>query len=556
MESAPLCKCYFYFPNDIVWPLFCTFAIGKTDCKSIPFFHISRDCTIKKLIIMSKKALLMILDGWGIGDQGKDDVIFNTPTPYWDSLLATYPHSELQASGENVGLPDGQMGNSEVGHLNIGAGRIVYQDLVKINRACADGSILKNKEIVSAFSYAKEHGKNIHFMGLTSNGGVHSSFDHLFKLCDISKEYGIENTFIHCFMDGRDTDPKSGKGFIEQLTAHCEKSAGKIASIVGRFYAMDRDKRWERVKVAYDLLVNGEGKVASDMVQAMQESYDEGVTDEFIKPIVNANFDGTIKEGDVVIFFNYRNDRAKELTIVLTQQDMPEQGMHTIPGLQYYCMTPYDASFKGVHILFDKENVQNTLGEYLAANGKTQLHIAETEKYAHVTFFFNGGRETPYDAEERILVPSPKVATYDLKPEMSAYEVKDKLVEAINTKKFDFIVVNYANGDMVGHTGIYEAIEKAVKAIDECVKDTVEAAKANDYEVIIIADHGNADHALNEDGTPNTAHSLNPVPFVYVTADKNAKVENGVLADVAPSILHILGMKQPAEMTGKDLIIS
>ena len=503
---------------------------------------------------MSKKALLMILDGWGIGDQGKDDVIFNTPTPYWDYLMNTYPHSQLQASGENVGLPDGQMGNSEVGHLNIGAGRIVYQDLVKINRACADNSIMKNPEIVSAFSYAKENGKNIHFMGLTSNGGVHSSFDHLFKLCDISKEYGIENTFIHCFMDGRDTDPKSGKGFIEQLTAHCEKSAGKIASIVGRFYAMDRDKRWERVKEAYDLLVEGKGKQATDMVQAMQESYDEGVTDEFIKPINNSTVDGTIKEGDVVIFFNYRNDRAKELTVVLTQQDMPEQGMHTIPGLQFYCMTPYDASFKGVHILFDKENVQNTLGEYLAANGKTQLHIAETEKYAHVTFFFNGGRETPYDAEERILVPSPKVATYDLKPEMSAYEVKDKLVEAIKTQKFDFIVVNYANGDMVGHTGIYDAIEKAVKAIDECVKDTVEAAKANDYEVIIIADHGNADHALNEDGTPNTAHSLNPVPFVYVTENKNAKVENGVLADVAPSILHILGMPQPADMTGRDLI--
>ena len=505
---------------------------------------------------MSKKALLMILDGWGIGDQGKDDVIFNTPTPYWDSLLATYPHSQLQASGENVGLPDGQMGNSEVGHLNIGAGRIVYQDLVKINRACADNSIMKNPEIVSAFSYAKEHGKNIHFMGLTSNGGVHSSFDHLFKLCDISKEYGIDNTFIHCFMDGRDTDPKSGKGFIEQLTAHCAQSAGKIASIVGRFYAMDRDKRWGRVKVAYDLLVNGEGKgkQATDMVQAMQESYDEGVTDEFIKPINNATVDGTIKEGDVVIFFNYRNDRAKELTVVLTQQDMPEQGMHTIPGLQYYCMTPYDASFKGVHILFDKENVQNTLGEYLAENGKTQLHIAETEKYAHVTFFFNGGRETPYKNEERILVPSPKVATYDLKPEMSAYEVKDKLVEAINTQKFDFIVVNYANGDMVGHTGIYSAIEKAVTAIDNCVKDTVEAAKANGYEVIIIADHGNADHALNEDGTPNTAHSLNPVPFVYVTENKNAKVENGVLADVAPSILHILGMAQPADMTGQDLI--
>ena len=503
---------------------------------------------------MANKVLLMILDGWGKGDHGHDDVVFSAHPEYIDSLEATYPSAQLRTDGENVGLPEGQMGNSEVGHLNIGAGRVVYQDLVKINRACADNSILKNPEIISAFSYAKENGKNVHFMGLTSNGGVHSSLVHLFKLCDIAKEYNIDNTFIHCFMDGRDTDPKSGKGFIEQLTAHCEKSAGKIASIVGRFYAMDRDKRWERVKEAYDLLVEGKGKQATDMVQAMQESYDEGVTDEFIKPINNSTVDGTIKEGDVVIFFNYRNDRAKELTVVLTQQDMPEQGMHTIPGLQFYCMTPYDASFKGVHILFDKENVQNTLGEYLAANGKTQLHIAETEKYAHVTFFFNGGRETPYDAEERILVPSPKVATYDLKPEMSAYEVKDKLVEAIKTQKFDFIVVNYANGDMVGHTGIYDAIEKAVKAIDECVKDTVEAAKANDYEVIIIADHGNADHALNEDGTPNTAHSLNPVPFVYVTENKNAKVENGVLADVAPSILHILGMPQPADMTGRDLI--
>ena len=503
---------------------------------------------------MSKKALLMILDGWGVGSQGKDDVIYTTPTPYWNSLLANYPHSLLQASGENVGLPDGQMGNSEVGHLNIGAGRIVYQDLVKINRACADNSILNNKEIVAAYTYAKENGKNIHLMGLTSDGGVHSSLVHLYKLCDIAKEYGIDNCFIHCFMDGRDTDPKSGKGFIEQLSAHCAQSAGKIASIVGRFYAMDRDKRWERVKEAYDLLVEGKGKNATDMVQAMQESYDEGVTDEFIKPIHNATVDGTIKEGDVVIFFNYRNDRAKELTIVLTQQDMPEQGMHTIPGLQYYCMTPYDASFKGVHILFDKENVQNTLGEYLAAQGKTQLHIAETEKYAHVTFFFNGGRETPYDNEDRILVPSPKVATYDLKPEMSAYEVKDKLVEAINTQKYDFIVVNYANGDMVGHTGIYEAIQKAVVAIDDCVKATVEAAKANDYEVIIIADHGNADRALNDDGTPNTAHSLNPVPFVYVTANPDAKVENGVLADVAPSILHIMGLPQPADMDGRDLI--
>ena len=503
---------------------------------------------------MSKKALLMILDGWGLGDQKKDEVIFNTPTPYWDYLMNTYPHSQLQASGENVGLPDGQMGNSEVGHLNIGAGRVVYQDLVKINRACADNSILKNPEIVAAFSYAKENGKNVHFMGLTSNGGVHSSLVHLFKLCDIAKEYNIDNTFIHCFMDGRDTDPKSGKGFIEELSAHCEKSAGKIASIIGRYYAMDRDKRWERVKEAYDLLVKGEGKKAADMVQAMQESYDEGVTDEFIKPIVNANFDGTIKEGDVVIFFNYRNDRAKELTVVLTQQDMPEAGMRTIPGLQYYCMTPYDASFKGVHILFDKENVSNTLGEYLAAKGLNQLHIAETEKYAHVTFFFNGGRETPYDNEDRILVPSPKVATYDLKPEMSAYEVKDKLVAAINENKYDFIVVNFANGDMVGHTGIYEAIEKAVVAVDACVKDVIEAAKAQDYEAIIIADHGNADHALNEDGTPNTAHSLNPVPCVYVTENKAAKVEDGRLADVAPTILKIMGLEAPAEMNGNVLI--
>ena len=500
------------------------------------------------------KVLLMILDGWGIGKHDKTDAIFNTPTPFMNSLSEKYPHAQLLTCGENVGLPDGQMGNSEVGHLNIGAGRVVNQDLVRINKACRDNSIMQNPEIVKAFTYARDNKKQVHFMGLVSDGGVHSSLEHLMKLTDIAKEYGISKAYVHCFMDGRDTDPKSGKGFIEELSAHCEKSAGKIASIIGRYYAMDRDKRWERVKEAYDLLVNGVGKKATDMVQAMQESYDEGVTDEFIKPIVNANCDGTIKEGDVVIFFNYRNDRAKELTVVLTQQDMPEVGMHTIPGLQYYCMTPYDASFKGVHILFDKENVSNTLGEYLASKGLSQLHIAETEKYAHVTFFFNGGRETPFDKEERILVPSPKVATYDLKPEMSAFEVKDKLVAAINENKYDFIVVNFANGDMVGHTGIYEAIEKAVVAVDACVKDVIEAAKAQDYEAIIIADHGNADHALNEDGTPNTAHSLNPVPCVYVTENKAAKVEDGRLADVAPTILKIMGLEVPAEMDGNVLI--
>ena len=503
---------------------------------------------------MAKKALLMILDGWGIGNHTKSDVIYSTSTPYWDSLLAKYPHSQLQASGENVGLPDGQMGNSEVGHLNIGAGRVLYQDLVKINKAIKDGSILENPEVKSAFSYAQKTGKGMHFMGLTSTGGVHSSFEHILALCDIAKEYGLKDVFLHCFMDGRDTDPKSGKGFIHDLQEHCKKSAGVVASIIGRYYAMDRDKRWDRVKIAYDQLVNGIGEKATDMEAAMQESYDNDETDEFIKPIVNANVDGRIKEGDVVIFFNYRNDRAKEITTVLTQQDMPEQGMHTIKDLQYYCMTPYDASFKGVHILFDKENVRNTLGEYLSSLGKKQLHIAETEKYAHVTFFFNGGREAPFDGEDRILVPSPKVATYDLKPEMSAFEVKDKLVEAIDSEKYDFIVVNYANGDMVGHTGVYEAIEKAVKAIDACVEGTVEAAKKHGYEVIIIADHGNADHALNEDGTPNTAHSLNPVPCVYVTENANAKISNGILADVAPTLLHIMGLPQPAEMTGKQLI--
>lgn len=498
----------------------------------------------------------MILDGWGIGNKTKGDVIYTVNPPYITAMTEKYPHAELRTDGENVGLPNGQMGNSEVGHLNIGAGRIVYQDLVKINRAAADGSIMQNKEIVAAFEYAKAKGASVHFMGLVSDGGVHSSLDHLFTLCNISKEYGIDNTFVHCFMDGRDTDPRSGKGFIEQLENHLSKTTGRIASIIGRYYAMDRDKRWERVKVAYDQLVNGVGEPSSDMVEAMQKSYDEGVTDEFVKPIVAIDEQGqavgTIKPNDVVIFFNYRNDRAKELTIVLTQQDMPEEGMKTLP-LYYCCMTPYDAKFEGLHILFDKENVQNTIGEYVSKQGLKQLRIAETEKYAHVTFFLNGGREELFENEERILVASPKVATYDLQPEMSAYEVKDRLVEALGEQKYDFICLNFANGDMVGHTGIYEAIVKAVKAVDECVEAVVEAAVANGYEVVQIADHGNADNAINEDGSANTAHSLNPVPIVVVS-DRVAKVENGVLADVAPTVLKLMGLEQPAEMTGKALV--
>ncbi len=505
---------------------------------------------------MSNKVLLMILDGWGIGDRTKSDVIYTMNPEYINAMTERYPHATLKTDGENVGLPEGQMGNSEVGHLNIGAGRVVYQDLVKINRACRDNSILQNEEIVKTFEYAKANGASVHFMGLVSDGGVHSSLDHLFKLCDISKHYNIENTFVHCFMDGRDTDPRSGKGFIAALEAHMANSTGKIASIIGRYYAMDRDKRWERVKIAYDQLVNGVGEKATDMVAAMQKSYDEDITDEFVKPIVNVDAEGnaigTIKPNDVVIFFNYRNDRAKELTIVLTQQDMPEEGMHTMP-LYYCCMTPYDAKFEGLHILFDKDNVPNTIGEYIANQGLKQLRIAETEKYAHVTFFLNGGREDKFAEEERILVASPKVATYDLQPEMSAYEVKDKLVEAFGEQKYDFICLNFANGDMVGHTGIYEAIEKAVKTIDECVKDVVEAAKANGYEVVQIADHGNADNALNADGTPNTAHSLNPVPIVVVS-DRVSKVKDGILADVAPTVLDLMGLSKPAEMTGESLV--
>lgn len=506
---------------------------------------------------MKKQTLLMILDGWGIGDGSKGDVIASTPTPNWDKLLETYPNSYLLASGENVGLPDGQMGNSEVGHLNIGAGRVVYQDLVKINIACRDNSILKNEAVINAYTYAKKNNKKMHFLGLVSDGGVHSSLDHLYKLLDIAKVYGIDKAYVHCFMDGRDTDPKSGVGYLEQLEKHMQNSGGQIASVIGRYYSMDRDRRWERVKLAYDLLVKGEGAPFTDAVDAVKASYADGVTDEFIKPVVIKDKDNnpvaTVEAGDVIVFFNFRNDRAKELTIMLTQEDMPDYGTKTIP-LEYYTMTPYDSSFKGLHVLFGKSNVENTLGEYLSNMGMKQLRIAETEKFPHVSFFFSGGREAEFEGEERILIPSPKVATYDLQPEMSAYGITDALVAELNKKKFDFICLNFANGDMVGHTGVYEAIEKAVKTVDECMAKVVDTAVANDYEVIIIADHGNADNAINPDGSPNTAHSLNPVPIVYVTQRPNASVTNGILADVAPSVCQILGIAQPEEMTGKGLL--
>jgi len=505
---------------------------------------------------MANKVLLMILDGWGIGRHDKADVISTVHPAYISAMTEKYPHAQLRTDGENVGLPEGQMGNSEVGHLNIGAGRVVYQDLVKINRACRDNSIMRNPEVVKAFEYAKEKGASVHFMGLTSDGGVHSSLEHLFKLCDIAAEYKIANTYVHCFMDGRDTDPHSGKGFIERLEKHLAATTGKIATVVGRFYAMDRDKRWERVKVAYDALVDGIGEQTADMAAAVQHSYDNGVTDEFIKPIVRVDAagkpEGRIRPGDAVIFFNYRNDRAKELTIALTQQEMPDAGMHTLP-LYYCCMTPYDAKFTGLHILFDKENVPDTIGEWVSKLGLRQLRIAETEKYAHVTFFLNGGREDTFEGEERILVASPKVKTYDLQPEMSAPEVADKLAAALDTQKFDFICLNFANGDMVGHTGVYDAIAKAVEAVDRCVEKVVEAAKRNGYEVVQIADHGNADNAVNPDGTPNTAHSLNPVPIVVVSERVKA-VHDGILADVAPTVLQLMGVARPAEMTGHSLV--
>ena len=515
-------------------------------------FNIQRN----QLKMKNNKTLLMILDGWGIGDGSVSDVISQVPTPNLTSFKKKYPNSRLHASGEDVGLPEGQMGNSEVGHLNIGAGRVIYQDLVKINKECKTGEIKKNAVLTKAFSYARDNGKQVHFFGLLSDGGVHSLDKHLYALCDMTGDYGLKNVFVHGFGDGRDTDPRSGIGYMKSLLEHLEKSNARVASFVGRYYAMDRDKRWERIKEAYDLIVHGIGTKTVDVLDAMQKSYDAEVTDEFMKPVVVTNEKGEaigkLKEGDVVVFFNFRNDRAKELTIALTQKDMPEFGMKTIP--LYYCtMTPYDATYKGLHIIYPKENADNTIGEILSAAGKTQLRIAETEKYAHVTFFFSGGREEVFKNEDRILIPSPKVPTYDLQPEMSAYGVRDAVIKAINSEKYDFICLNFANGDMVGHTGVYEAIKKAVATVDECAGAVVNAARNKGYDVLIMADHGNADKALNDDGSPNTAHSLNPVPSILIS-DYYKSIKEGILADVAPTLLTIMGVAIPKEMTGKVLV--
>ena len=505
----------------------------------------------------NKKVLLMILDGWGEGRHDHSNAIYTQGAPYIDRLRERYPMSHLQACGEYVGLPAGQMGNSEVGHTNLGAGRVVYQDLVKINIACREHKLLDNKEIRAAYDYVKKSGKKLHFFGLCSHGGVHSSLDHLYEFLSVAKQEGLEDVYVHCFMDGRDTDPHSGLGFVKELEEKMAQSTGKVATVCGRFYAMDRDKRWARVKEAYDMLVEGEGAEFTSATEAIQASYDADVTDEFIKPVVITR-DGAplakVEEGDAVIFYNFRNDRARELTAVLTQTEMPEEGMHTIP-LYYCCLTPYDASFSGLHILFDKEDVKDTLGEVVSRAGKRQLRIAETEKYAHVTFFFNGGREEPFEGEDRILVNSPKVATYDLQPEMSAVEVTDKLCAAIRSEKEDLIVLNFANGDMVGHTGVYGAICNAVGCVDGCVEAVVTCALAHGYAVLLTADHGNADHAVNDDGSPNTAHSLNPVQFIVIGAGDEVKdVKDGALCNVAPTILKLMGIPQPEAMMAEPLI--
>jgi 2,3-bisphosphoglycerate-independent phosphoglycerate mutase len=497
---------------------------------------------------------LIILDGWGIGDHSKSDAIFNANTPFMDGLLSKYPNATLKTSGEDVGLPDGQMGNSEVGHMNIGAGRIVYQELTRINKSIREGDFFKNEVLIDAMKTAKEKGVKLHLIGLVSKGGVHSNQEHIYALCEMAKNYGLSDVFIHAFTDGRDCDPKSGLAFVKELEDQLKNTTGKVATIVGRYFAMDRDNRWERVKKAYELMVHGHGQAFSSAIDAMETSYANNKTDEFIEPCVieeNGHPLAKIENGDVVISFNFRTDRPREITTVLTQTAFHEFNMAPL-DLHYYSMTNYDATFKGIKVIFEKDNLSMTLGEVLSKEGKSQVRIAETEKYPHVTFFFSGGRETVFEGEDRIMVNSPKVATYDLQPEMSALEVRDQIVHFIETKKPNFICLNFANPDMVGHTGVYSAIVKAVETVDACLKKVVETGLKHGYEFLIIADHGNADYAINSDGTPNTAHSLNPVPVVLVTNQK-ASLKDGILADVAPTILSRLDIAQPAEMTGSSL---
>lgn len=499
----------------------------------------------------------MILDGWGIAKNKEVSAVDKARTPYINSLYTKYPHSQLDASALAVGLPEGQMGNSEVGHMNIGAGRVVYQDLVKINKAVDEKELDHNPVLVAALDEAKKHNRALHLIGLVSDGGVHAHIKHLEGLCTLAKAKGLQRVFIHAFLDGRDTDPKGGAGYLADLQSHLNTSTGKIASVIGRYYAMDRDKRWERVKLAYDLLVNGKGTPATDAINAVEASYAAGVTDEFVKPIVMTGTDGkpvaTIQDGDVVICFNFRTDRGRQITMALTQQDFPEQSMKKL-NLYYVTMANYDDAFKGVRVIFDKDNLDNTLGEVLSRAGKKQIRIAETEKYPHVTFFFSGGREEPFAGESRILCPSPKVATYDLKPEMSAMDIRDRIIPELEKKEADFICLNFANPDMVGHTGVFEAAVKACETVDQCNQAVTEAARKNGYVVIIIADHGNAELMINEDGTPNTAHTTNPVPCILVDDQQRRSIKNGKLGDLAPTILGLMGLSVPKEMTGNNLI--
>jgi 2,3-bisphosphoglycerate-independent phosphoglycerate mutase len=504
---------------------------------------------------MNHKAILIILDGWGMTQNPKASAIAQANTPYLDYLMQQYPNATLKTSGLDVGLPEGQMGNSEVGHMNLGAGRIVYQDFVRINKAIENDTLAQEQTIKDAFEYAQKNNKKVHFLGLLSDGGVHSHIKHLKALIKIADAYKVPG-YVHAFMDGRDVDPKSGKGFIEDILAFTKETHTKLASIIGRYYAMDRDKRWDRVKKAYDLLVNGKGIKTTNPVQSISESYSNNITDEFVEPTVICDAKdkplATIEKDDVIIFYNFRTDRGRELTEVLTQTDFPEFEMHTLP-LYYVTMTNYDANFKDIHVIFDKENLRHTLGEIVAEQGKKQIRIAETEKYAHVTFFFSGGREKPFKGEKRILVNSPKVATYDLQPEMSAYKVRDKLLPELQNKTADLVILNFANGDMVGHTGVFKAAVKAAETVDACVKDVVETGLKNGYTSIIIADHGNVECMVNPDQSPNTAHTTNPVPLILVDNDRK-QIHSGILANIAPTILDIMGIEKPEEMSEKSLL--